>query len=312
MRNTALLLLILCLTALLSACQAGMLADETEIRIRFTKGTDSRPQLLKDYEAYNDNFIFWPDNVKEDGNLTGEGGNYTYWWDHRSDTDDGMVRESYCAIPEKLLSKMSTRNLVRTCYIYPYGNMIWASNDPRQAIFFYLSHFNGLQELQSRKSAPAELLHLYQELRYPKKSVSFRTPLDYTEYLDESHSFSGLNYLTLILETAVDYDCFTSSQVKELAAEVRNKIADVNDDPNGLYSWHTAAWPHVLGAMMVYHYDTGLTDKDIDMMKAFIGVKSSFPGTPMAIIEENGQYAPGDLIKEDIAIILAGLDRLAK
>lgn len=286
---------------------APLFASSDKIEVRGQQL--SREQLLKRYEQHFGH-EFWPSTIKDDAALTGEGGDYKYWWNHRSQAKSGAELEQLCAIPKNKLADMSTRNLVLTCYTYPYLSNTWAFNDPRIGLFGHMSRFNGLLELQLRKSAPAELLKLYKEIT--DTCAGHTTVLDYRDYAKISTLF-GLPSLTMILESAVDYGCFSDAQVKELAAAVLEKIDQADKLPEGTRSWTTASYPYVLGAMLAYHHDSQLTDEQVKMMVRFIGVGSSFPGTPMDYNEETGQYhADETTVSRYTGLILASLGRLSR
>ena len=281
-------------------------SDQIETRAR----QQTRDQLLKRYETVFQH-EFWPSVIKDDENLSGEGGNYQYWWNHRSQAKSGEELELLCAIPKDKLSGMSTRNLVLTCYIYPYLGTFWAHNDPRTGLFGQMARFNGLLELQLRKNAPAELIKLYKEIK-DTGSTGQTTVLDYKDYAKMNTIF-GLPSLTMILESAVDYGCISKAQVKELAAAILEKIDQADKLPEGTRSWSTASYPYVLGAMLAYHHDSSLTDEQVQMMVRFIGVGSSFPGTPMEYNEASGKYyASEETIQRYRDVILASLDRLRR
>lgn len=67
-------------------------------------------------------------------------------------------------IPADLLSKMSTRGLVKTVLGYPLFGDIWAFNSVQQGFDIVTSNFNGLQALLTRKDAGQELLALYEQM----------------------------------------------------------------------------------------------------------------------------------------------------
>lgn len=313
MRRITRFILACCFLNSLSSCAMSEFSQDAVSTFSVAdRSTGERAQLMKDYEKRLE-YEFWPAKVRNDEDLTGDGYNYNYWWTHRSDARSGAELEEMCAIPEAQLARMSTRNLVLTCYVYPYLTSSWAHNDPRFGLMHHLASFNGLQELQQRKSAPGELIRLYKELTVAKETVEFRVPLDYTEYLEPSHRIFGIPALTMILESAVDYGCFSKAQVKELAAAILEKIGQANKLPEGTRSWNTVSYPYVLGAMLAYHHDNSLTDEQVQMMVRFIGVGSSFPGTPMEYNEASGKYyASEETIQRYRDVIMASLDRLRK
>jgi len=67
-------------------------------------------------------------------------------------------------IPDTILTKISTENLVKTCLMYPWWMLI-TSRDNNQAGYDYLkSVFNGFRELETRKDAGKELLKVYEKM----------------------------------------------------------------------------------------------------------------------------------------------------
>ncbi len=67
-------------------------------------------------------------------------------------------------IPDDILTKMTTENLVKTCLKYPWWILI-TSRDNNQAGYNYLkSVFNGFRELEKRKDAGKELLKVYEKM----------------------------------------------------------------------------------------------------------------------------------------------------
>jgi hypothetical protein len=67
-------------------------------------------------------------------------------------------------IPDTILTKMSTENLVKTCLKYPWWMLI-TSRDNNQAGYDYLkSVFNGFGELENRKDAGNKLLNIYAKM----------------------------------------------------------------------------------------------------------------------------------------------------
>jgi hypothetical protein len=67
-------------------------------------------------------------------------------------------------IPDTILTKMTTENLVKTCLRYPWWMLI-ITRDNNQAGYDYLkSVFNGFRELENRKDAGKELLKIYEKM----------------------------------------------------------------------------------------------------------------------------------------------------
>ena len=66
-----------------------------------------------------------------------------------------------CQIPEDILSSMSTEELVQTVIAYPLNIDMFAYDNTTTGFEVVASHFNGLQELQSRSDSVSELIDLY-------------------------------------------------------------------------------------------------------------------------------------------------------
>ena len=80
-------------------------------------------------------------------------------------------------IPDSILTKMTTDNLVKTCLAYPWWILI-TSRDNNQAGYDYLKKvFNGFRELETRKDAGKELLKIYKEMN-PGKRLELKTLIE--------------------------------------------------------------------------------------------------------------------------------------
>ena len=102
-----------------------------------------------------------------------------------------------CQIPEDILSSMSTEELVQTVIAYPLNIDMFAYDNTTTGFEVVASHFNGLQELQSRSDSVSELIDLYLE-----------TPLARTSTLsDESFlSFDDLVIPLLLRQESIYED----------------------------------------------------------------------------------------------------------
>lgn len=310
-------LLLLAGLCCLASCQT-FLDGELVIEDFFTfeQGTKAGRDRLIDPYLKKLGYTPWSAEPKDDANLTGEGGNYQYFWDHRAEVEDNESLIALCALPQEQLVKMSTKNLVNTCYIYPYGSILALSNDPFLAVLQHMNIFNGLIELQKRKSAPAELIRLYKECKYPGQA-DYSMPLYSTDYLDKGHMMSGIPYLTTLLEIAVDCGKFSAKQVSELAGATLAKIEDVYSYPDEVYSYYTKKHPLILGAMIVYHHDSSLTNNELAMIKRFLGVAERPEGImnmgyPLELDPATGQYhCTEEMVATHAALIKASLKRLS-
>ncbi|HYQ57112.1 MAG TPA: hypothetical protein VEP89_07170 [Draconibacterium sp.] len=64
-------------------------------------------------------------------------------------------------IPDDILSKLSTKQLVKICFEYPQIELIFTKDNILNGISFVSVHFNGFIELSRRKDAGKELLRFY-------------------------------------------------------------------------------------------------------------------------------------------------------
>lgn len=319
MKKHFLLLLAACLCCLVS-CQTFYDGsdDENDNPMRYVKGGPVRSQLVSPYIDMI-GYKPWSAQLKEDAALTGEGGDFQYWWEHRGEVDDNVSREAMCTLPQEQLAKMSTRNLVNTCFIYPYGSMLGLQNNPFLAVLQHMNRFNGLVELQTRKSAPAELIRLFKECKYPKDGTGSVIPIYSTDYLSDKHMLVGLPYLMILLETAVDCDRFSSNQIRELAGATLTKIDDIYS--NESYSYFTKKYPLILGALIVYHCDGNLKTGELDMIKQFLGIQESnsvfymngLTGYPSEIDPATGQlHCTEEMVARHAALIRTRLELLSR
>ncbi|MDR1200796.1 MAG: hypothetical protein LBL58_04065 [Tannerellaceae bacterium] len=67
-------------------------------------------------------------------------------------------------IPEEMMKKISTPELVKVCLAYPEWGVINAFNDRRIGLNNMMSRFNGFRELFARNDAAKELIKIYSKL----------------------------------------------------------------------------------------------------------------------------------------------------
>ena len=67
-------------------------------------------------------------------------------------------------IPEELMKKISTPELVKICLTYPKWGVINAFNDRRVGLNNILPQFNGFRELFAQNDAAKELIKVYSKL----------------------------------------------------------------------------------------------------------------------------------------------------
>lgn len=278
-------------------------------------------QILSRYESILD-YTPWPAQTRADDNLAGPGGNFTYWWEHRTEVNSAQALWDLCRLTDQQLATMSTRNLARTVYMYPYGFEFQSlSLNTYVGILVEMGRFNGTRELMSRASGAAELLRLYQEVHYPAHApVGTFTELDYSEYLGDNTAYRAMPYLSFLLITAVDYGRFQREEVSVLARAIAEKIEEiltiVNNGGTELYSWPgNIRFPYVLGAFVAYHHDASLTDKERRDLLAFVDYASNptldSPGMPYLLDTETNIYVlDKELVSEATRIVAQSLARL--
>lgn len=77
------------------------------------------------------------------------------------EVSDFSKRFELLNIPEPLLKRISTEELVRSCLNYPEFRLIFTRNDLQSGYNFIRSSFNGFVELESRSDGGKELMKVY-------------------------------------------------------------------------------------------------------------------------------------------------------
>ena len=236
--------------------------------------------LFTDYEEKWLDYPAW--KMKKNGEgLTGEGCTFYYFWEHRTEVNTAIEKYAMCDIDNRLLSAMSTQNLVRSCYIYPFNWEIITYDTPYASsldgIHYVMNHFNGYRELHNRKDAPVEMLRLYKEVKYSDRGDSFVVVLESKEYRKQGSIGGGISSFSLVVASAVDNECFTSAQIVELSKSVLDKIDEITLDRTGTYSFFTAFYPYLLGAVISFHYDSEISESQSSILKKFIHDCNRYP-----------------------------------
>lgn len=78
--------------------------------------------------------------------------------------DDYSKRLQLLNVPEDILLKLNTKELVQICLKYPQMELIFTRNDILSGISYVSTLFNGFIELSKRKDAGTELLRIYKDL----------------------------------------------------------------------------------------------------------------------------------------------------
>ena len=84
-------------------------------------------------------------------------------------------------IPDEILKKMSTANLVQTCLKYPEFRLIMTRNNLQEGYNYLRTIFNGFIELEKRSDAGKQILKEYRKI-HPGDIKNFDTPLKRGEF----------------------------------------------------------------------------------------------------------------------------------
>ena len=298
----------LCLV-LLAGCTKPMKPEEEVVEY---------PQWMTRYEVLL-SYQPWPEANVEDAGLTGPGGNFAEAWAGRAEAQKSKNWRETFNLSSQELAAMSTRNLVRTCYIHPYNTDFLAFEDDYEGILTVFGRFNGWQELMRRKQASEELLLLFKELNPPGVVGDLYTPLDYTEYQNAYFSYWGIDCLSLVIATAVDYHRFSRGQVAQLAADVEKKISVMSGNAE-LYSYigHIRLL-FLLGSFLAWHYDGSLSETDRQTLSNYLDPYSLWDeyqvshiaGVPIKKDPLTDDWIPDqDALQKATEIIAGSLSRL--
>ena len=274
------------------------------------------------FSRYQEQFSFqlWPEAEVEDASLAGPGWSFSAAYENLAEKQrNNPDWRTTFDIPSAELSMMSTRNLMRTCYIYPY-NLDWlAYDDDYLGVLVVISRFNGWRELMRRKQAPEELLQLFKEVKHPDDPGGNTTPLNYTEYLNSHHNYYGIEFLALVISTAVDYHKFTRAQAAQLAGEVKKKLSEMLDNTDYYSYVGHLRMDFLLGSFLACRYDDGLSVEDRQILSDYMdpyslaekyGIMHS-AGLPIKQDPATGYWVvDDDAIAKAMSIIIDSLDRL--
>lgn len=81
------------------------------------------------------------------------------------EVSDFSKRLELLNIPEALLKRISTEELVKSCLNYPEFQLVFTRNDLQLGYNFIRSSFNGFVELESRSDGGKELMKVYAEYK---------------------------------------------------------------------------------------------------------------------------------------------------
>ena len=195
----------------------------------------------------NKDFAFWPTPSIDDSVLQGDGYDFAYWQQHKTEAESVEAMMAMCNIPKDLLKAMSTRNLAITCSNYPYNATFLAYNDEYKGFLGTIAHFNGYAELMKRKGGLQATLDLYAELDSRAQDIQF----------------TRFQPWTFFVCSAVDHKVISNEQAARLAQVVTSRFSDGTESFN-------LAFSYLLGGFIAYHYDTTLPDEQLHLLKAYL------------------------------------------
>lgn len=139
-------------------------------------------------------------------------------------------------IPNELLQKMSTEDLVHTCLNYPEFRLIMTRNSLHQGYNYLRTIFNGFEELEKRVDAGEKLIMAYKKLN-PSKIVQFEQTVDKGAY---SFKFT---YLEILLAQKPIIKNMDNSEIKGLIEQCISNYQNFEKMPDlyGTFSLTTPA-----------------------------------------------------------------------
>ena len=136
-------------------------------------------------------------------------------------------------IPEEIIKKISTQELVKICLAYPEWGVIEAFNDRRIGLNNMIIHFNGFQELFARHDAAKELIKVYSNLE------PLAIGKDWTLLQKGNHSFQ-INCIELLLAHGMITDKLDELDTQILLDEVVLKYRKKRQLPEVYSLWGLA------------------------------------------------------------------------
>lgn len=101
-----------------------------------------------------------------------------------------------CQIPDSVLSKLTSKELVELCASHPLNPICYAYNNPMDGAEYIMRNFNGFKELQKREDAADLLLDFYEGIDFINVTNS---PYPITLKGDNNKVYSGSNILFIEL-----------------------------------------------------------------------------------------------------------------
>ena len=138
-------------------------------------------------------------------------------------------RAEVLQIPDSILDKLTTEELILACLNYPAFFHFAAFNDIQTGIFALITRFNGLQELTKRQDAGSELLSIY-------SNMSLEGYNDETLQLEESYWPLRIMYLELLLAQEPILGRMPVNKQMELLFVSRDKLTmKLNSDLKSIF-----------------------------------------------------------------------------
>jgi hypothetical protein len=122
-----------------------------------------------------------------------------------------------CQIPDDVLRKLNTEELVHICVNFPATPQFLLYNTPQDCFMAFYSNFNGISELFNRKDMGYYLLH-----RYAKMSLSDFNPL--WPLHEQGKYISHYKFIEAILAQSQVIESLNSEERKSLMKEVIRKM----------------------------------------------------------------------------------------
>jgi hypothetical protein len=125
-------------------------------------------------------------------------------------------------IPEDILNKLSTSELVKTCLNYPEYRLIFTCNDLQSGYDYIKSEFNGFKELEARIDAGKELLIIYKGY-LPNNFNKSLSDVEIGNYI------AKFTYLELLIAQSNILNKLPKSELYELRIETLKKFKEKKD-----------------------------------------------------------------------------------
>jgi len=174
----------------------------------------------------------------------------------------GQEMVEACQIPDDVLNKLSTQELVKIILDYPLLFDYMASNDERKGISFMIENFNGLKELSKRKDGTSELIRIYSE--YP--ILSGKIPFDIAKKTDYPYK---IQFLEILIADDVFMAQLNNNEIIGLGKIVINKYGGKLDSPE-IYSLYNIKKTLLLGAVSAHRQTKTRSMEQQNILEEFI------------------------------------------